>query len=167
MKEIYKNPTLYYILVPVVIALWPLSFWAVYLPEAEGKLKDDQNQCMEAERMIGAILDLDQSRLKSSDANGTVADFDYASAVAEIARLCKIRAANYRLSSGRIVPTDGRRSQSASVVLKDIGIATLAEFVSRVQLRWPKLQCVQLRKLIKKRDLPDSWDADLEFKYYY
>ena len=32
MKDVYKNPILYYILVPVVVALWPLLVWSVYLP---------------------------------------------------------------------------------------------------------------------------------------
>ena len=35
MKDIYKNATLYYILVPIITALWPLFVWGVYLPKAE------------------------------------------------------------------------------------------------------------------------------------
>jgi hypothetical protein len=167
MKEMYRNPTLYYILVPVIVALWPLLIWAVYLPKAEGNLESDLNQCEEAQKVIGEILDLDDDRLGPGDANDTGADFEYANAVTKIARLCRIKATNYKLSSGRITPIGGRKSQSANVVLKDIDITKFAKFLSTIQLRWTDLQCVRLKKLTKKKGFPDRWDAELEFKYYY
>ncbi|MHC4482040.1 MAG: hypothetical protein ACYSW4_00680 [Planctomycetota bacterium] len=167
MKEMYKNPILYYILVPVVIALWPLSIWAVYLPEAESKWKSDQDQYKEAQKMIAGILKLDPDRLKSADANEAGVDFEYAPAVAMVARLCRIKATNYKLSTGRDISSGGRKSQNANVVLKDIGITKLAKFLSTIQVRWAKLQCVQLKKLAKKKGHPDRWDAELKFTYYY
>ncbi len=34
IKEIYKNPMFYYILVPALAAFWPVIIWGVYLPGA-------------------------------------------------------------------------------------------------------------------------------------
>ena len=34
IREIYKNPIFYYILIPAFAALWPAIIWGVYLPAA-------------------------------------------------------------------------------------------------------------------------------------
>jgi hypothetical protein len=60
----------------------------------------------------------------------------------------------------------GQKSQSAKVGLKQVDITKFAKFLSTVQLRWANLQCSQV-KLTKKKGLPDTWDVDLDFKYYY
>jgi hypothetical protein len=166
MKQIYKNPTLYYILVPVVVALWPLLIWGVYLPSARHNWQAETVQYGEAQSIIGEILALDPDRLKFADSQNTAAEFDYASAVEKIAGLCGIPPTNYRLSSGIIIASGGQKSQNAKVGLKQIDITKFAEFLSTIQLRWANLQCVQV-KLTKKKGLPDIWDVDLEFKYYY
>ena len=53
MKDIYKNPIFYYILVPVLITLWPLLIWGVYLPEAERSWKDDEADYKKAKNIMG------------------------------------------------------------------------------------------------------------------
>ena len=58
MKDIYKNPTLYYVLVPVVVVLWPLLVWAVYLPEAEENWQDEKAQYKKAQKIIEEILNI-------------------------------------------------------------------------------------------------------------
>ncbi len=60
----------------------------------------------------------------------------------------------------------GQKSQSANVSLSQIDIVKFAEFLSTIQLRWANLQCNRV-KLTKKQGLPDVWDVDIEFKYYY
>jgi hypothetical protein len=166
MKEIYKNPTLYYILVPVIVALWPLLIWGVYLPSARHNWQTETVQYGEAQSVIGEILALDPDRLAFADSQKTAAEFDYASAVERIASSCRIPPTNYRLSSGIIIASAGQKSQNAKVGLKQVDITKFAEFLSAIQIRWANLQCVQV-KLTKKKGLPDIWDVDLEFKYYY
>ena len=62
---------------------------------------------------------------------------------------------------------DGKpKSQSANVTLKQVDLAKFAGFLSTIQLRWSNLQCSKL-KLTTKKGLTDTWDIDLEFKYYY
>jgi len=166
MKEIYKNPTLYYILVPVVAALWPLLIWGVYLPAAANNWQVEGAQYSEAQSIMAEILALDPDRLEFADSQNAAAEFDYASAVEKIASLCRIPSTHYKLSSGIIITSGGQKSQSAKVGLKQVDITKFAKFLSTIQLRWANLQCAQV-KLTKKKGLPDTWDVDLDFKYYY
>ncbi len=167
MKDIYKNPIVYYIAIPVIAALWPLLVWAVYLPSSERRLNDEINQYKKAKQIMLEILRFDPARLELADSNTHSEEFDYALAVQRVASLYEISPANYNLSSGIIIKSGGQRSQSAHVSLKDIGIDKFANFLSTIQLHWANLQCNRI-KLTKKKSPPlNIWDADLEFKYYY
>jgi len=166
MKDIYKNPTLYYILVPAMVALWPLLVWAVWLPNAGRSWTSGVEQYNKAQGLIAEILTLDRGRLALAEAADSKDEFDYARAVAMVAGQCNIPAGNYSQDSGAVIESSGQKSQSAKVVLKDVDIARFARFLSTIQLRWANLQCTQV-KLTKKKGLPDIWVADLDFKYYY
>jgi hypothetical protein len=158
MKEIYKNPTLYYILVPCLAALWPLLVWAVYLPGAKSNYEQEADQYIEAQLRIAAILGRDPTRLEFADPNKTADKFDYATAVSDIARRCSIAATNYTVSSKPI--------RTSSGILKQIKIASFANFLSKIQLRWANLQCDSVT-LTQKKGLKDVWKVDLDFKYYF
>lgn len=166
MTDIYKNPTLYYILVPIIVALWSLLVWGVYLPNAERSWQTEKAQYNKAQSIIAEILTFDPDRLEFADSKTGAAEFDYASAVEKIASLCRIPSTNYKLSSRPIMNSGGQKSQSAQVSLKQVDIVKFAKFLSTIQLRWANLQCAKV-KLTKKKGLPDAWDVDLEFKYYY
>jgi len=164
MKDIYKNPVLYYILVPAVVALWPLLVWAIYLAQAKESCDREQAQCKKGEQIVWEVFNLDRDR--AMDANNAPTEFTYASAVNRVASLCKIPPAKFKLSSRMIMKSDRQQSQSANVVLKEIDIASFARFLSLIQKRWANLQCNRV-KLTRKEGLPDVWDVDIEFKYYY
>jgi len=166
MKDMYKNPTLYYIIVPVALALWPLLARVVYLPAAEKNWQNEKVQYTKAQQIMAEILTIDPDRLNFADANGSAAKFDYTVAVDKIANQFRISAANYKISSRPITTSGGQKSQTAVVILKEIDITKLANFLSTMQLRWANLQCTQAN-LTKKKGLPDTWDVELEFKYYY
>jgi hypothetical protein len=166
MKDIFKNPALYYILAPVAAALWPLLIWGVYLPAAQHSWEVEKSQYNEGQNIITEILALDPDRLKFADANSAAAEFDYANAIEKTAGSCGISSAGYTLNSGIIITSSGQKTQSAKVDLKQIDIAKFSRFLSTIQLRWANLQCTQV-KLTKKKGLPDTWDIALDFKYYY
>jgi cytochrome oxidase assembly protein ShyY1 len=165
MKDIYKNPNLYYILVPVVIALWPLLVWAVYLPRAERNLDTEIEQYDKAQANIEGILSLDADRIHLADAKTGAAEFDYVNEVYRIAALSGIPQSKCKINSGMIMPGE-QKSQGAKVNFSDIDIVKFARFLSTIQLRWANLQCMVIR-LSKNKNLPDSWNIDLDFKYYY
>jgi len=166
MKDIYKNPILYYILVPSLAALWPLLVWAVYSPAAQDNLKQEMKQYEEAKAKIDAILDRDPTRLDLADPTKSADKFDYDTAVSDVARRCRISAANCNVSSKPARTSSGKKSQSATVVLKQVSIATFADFLSKIQLRWASLECGKVT-LTEKKGLADMWEVDLDFKYYY
>ncbi len=165
MKDIYKNPILYYILVPFIVGLWPLFVRAIYLPAAEKGVIDQQAQYRKAEAAMMEILTLDPDR-QFADVNKVGAEFNYADAIDNVARSCGIIPDKYKLSSGMRIKSRDQESQSASVNLKQIDIKRFAEFLDKIQLSWANLQCNRV-KLTKKKGLPDMWDVDIEFKYYY
>ena len=168
MKELYKNPILYYILVPVMVALWPLLLWGRYLPKVEDNLEAEMIQYKEARGIMDEILTLDEGRLEFGDSNTVAVKFDYARAVEKVAALCGIISQDYKLSSRGIRKTKskGQKTQDADLNLKKIDIVRFSKFLSMIQLRWADLECTRLR-LTKKKGLADTWDIDIVFKYYY
>ncbi|MEJ2702360.1 MAG: hypothetical protein P8Z79_07950 [Sedimentisphaerales bacterium] len=167
MRDIYKNPILYYVLVPVLVALWPLLVWAVYLPNAHKSIEEHITQYQKAEPIMMQILTLDPDRLEFVDANDTAPEFSW-TAVDQVANRCKIPESKCDLRSGMIITSGGQKNQSATVNLRQVSIMEFAEFLSMIQLRWGNLQCERV-KLSRKENMPDKdvWDVDVTFKYYY
>lgn len=169
MKDIYKNPILYCIAVPVIVGLWPLLLWAIYLPNAQKDVEEQMDQYdKKAEPIMMEIVTLDSGRLEVADSNDTAAEFTYGNAVNSVARSCGILPSKYNISSGMIMTKQGQKSQSASIDLKEIDIKKFAEFLSLIQFRYANLQCERI-KLTKKQNLPDNdiWDVDIELEYNY
>lgn len=169
MKDIYKNPILYYIAVPVIVGLWPLLVWAIYLPNAQKDIGEQVAQYEQAKQVMDKIYTLEPDRLEFADANDTASDFTYREAINTIANRCGIPPSKCNINTSMpITNSSGQKSQSASVDLREIDILKFARFLSKIQLRWSNLQCERL-KLSKKQNLPDNdmWDIDIELKYYY
>ena len=166
MKDIYKNPVFYYILVPAVTALWPLLVWGVYLPKAQRSWDSEKQQYSQAQTIMAEILTLDPDRLGFDASKDAEKEFAYATAVERTAAVCKVPTSSYKLSSGIITSSSGQKSQSAKVTLEGVDVTQFAEFLSSIQLRWANLQCRQI-KLTKTKGAADKWNVDLHFKYYY
>lgn len=166
MKDIYKNPIFYYVLVPIVVALWPLLIRAVYLPKAQHNWKTEKSQYNKAQKTILTILAIDPDRLEFADSQEAASEFDYAVSVERIASLCGITSTNYNISSKPIRTTGGQKTEDALVVLKEVDMAQFANFLSIIQLRWANLKCERLT-ITRREGLPDAWKVDLNFKYYH
>jgi hypothetical protein len=166
MREIYRNPIFYYLLIPVLVALWPLLVWGVYLPRAQQNQKNEQSLYFEGERCIDDIRILDPDRLERVDPNQVFVEFSYGSAVDRVANLCKIPASNWTSSAGNIIKSQNKKRQDAIVKLTNVSIAQAAKFLWTMQVTWATLSCEKV-KLTKKKGLPDQWDVDFTFTYYY
>ncbi|MFH1616455.1 MAG: hypothetical protein ABIG61_15380, partial [Planctomycetota bacterium] len=59
-----------------------------------------------------------------------------------------------------------RKTVSADVSIKEVDMEKFSQFLSMLLLRWPDLQCDQL-KLTKLPAGPDSWKANLKLTYNY
>ena len=84
MKDIYKNPTFYYIVVPIIVALWPLIIWGVSLPDANQSLDKELKDYEKAGALMAEILKLDPDRLALADVRVDAEEFDYARAIQQI-----------------------------------------------------------------------------------
>lgn len=166
MKELYKNPLLYYAAVPVILLFWPILIWALYQPNAENNLKTDRDKYAKAEKVMLEILRLDPDRRDYANTKNPSSEFDYVAAVDSIARSCGIASSDYNISAKPSRTTDGQKSQNANVILKQVEMSKFAEFLSTIQMRWANLQCEKI-KLTKIKGQPDQWKIDIEFKYYF
>lgn len=167
MKDIYRNPILYYVLVPVVLALWPLIVGGIYLQDAQESLKEEMGYLKEARSKALEILSLVPDRLAQSDPKTGATDFMYLDAIDRAATLCGIPPTDYRPSTKPITARKGGpKSQDCHVIINEIDILRFARFLSTLQLQWARLQCVNAT-LTSRKGLPDKWKVDLDFKYYY
>jgi hypothetical protein len=167
MREVYRNPIFYYLLIPVLVALWPLLVWGVYLPRARENQKKEQSLYIDGQTCIVDILTLDPGRLDFAvDVNQVSLEFSYGSAVDRVANLCKIPSSNWTSSAGNIVKYQKKRRQDAMVKLTGVSIVQAARFLSTMQMTWATLNCEKV-KLSQKKGLPDQWDVDFSFTYYY
>lgn len=166
MKDYYKNPNFYYMLIPLAAALWAVFTWSVSLPAAEKNWDRKQKQHKDAQGWIMKILELAPQRLEYQTQQGESRDFDYATAVEQFAKVCQIPPSDYSLQAGRETKRGGRRTKSATVKIKPVDIGRFARFLSKMLFQWPDLQCEQL-KLTKEKGGPDVWKADMKLTYYY
>ena len=168
MKDLHKNPVLYYIGVPILVGLWPLLVWAMYLPGAKDALGDDLSAARKGQAMALSILVLDPERADISDANDVGVEFNYAEAVDKVARICDIPASKYKLNTKAITTKDKQKSQSAHLQIKEIGVVQLARFLSLIQHKWGTLQCDEATlNEVKSATQRDVWTVELDFVYYY
>ena len=166
MRDIHRNPILYYLLIPVLIGIWPLLVWAVYLPATERECGNDCDLLIEGQTHIVGILEIDPERTKMSDPNRVAGEFAYGRAVDRAANLCSIPANNCIVSASSPSSIAGKKRQDATIKLKDVSIVQVAKFLSTIQTTWVNLQCDQV-KLTKRKGMADQWEVDFRFVYYY
>lgn len=167
MRDFYREPVFYYILAPVLIALWPVLVWAVYLPGAKDSYENEKTDLSEAQVAILDILKLDPDRLSIVDPNDTsLGKFSYNEAIAKAANLSNIPAANKSYSSGPVRESKGKRTQTARLYLEDVHIKQVAKFLTEIQSTWVNLTCDTIG-LDQQEDMPDQWDVDIAFTYTY
>jgi hypothetical protein len=166
MKDIYKEPIFYYVLVPVLIGIWPLWLFVFGLPDAKDNYKKEVSEYKEAEKLIGQILDLDPQRLDYAKAKKDGDAFDYTTAIDQVTKVCRISATNYKLSSSPVRRMKGgQENQDATVTIDRIDIERLAKFLSVMHMRWVNLQCSNVT-MTKIKGEKNVWKADVRFIYY-
>jgi len=167
MREVYKNPMLYYLLIPVLVGMWPLLVGFMYLPRAEHQSQIEGSQCVQGQTAVLDILAIDPDRPNMKTTNLVPPEFSYSAAVDRVANLCKIPASSWVFTAGNIMVSSGKKRQDARVKLTAVSISQVAKFLSTIQSMWPsRLTCENL-KLQKKKGMLDQWDVDFSFLYYY
>ncbi len=164
MRELYRNPMLCYLLIPVLVGMWPLLVRCVYLPQAQRSAETEYNLYIEGQNHIIDILQIDPDRLKFADVNEVSGEFSYVSAVDRVANLCRIPPTS--CTAGNVVTISGKRRQDAKVKVTDVSIVQAARFLSTIQSMWVNLTCEKV-KLTKNKGMADQWVVDYSFVYYY
>ncbi len=149
-----------------MIGVWPLLVWAVYLPAAEDNRETDYDLLIEGQTKIMEILEIDPQRMNMADPNHVAGEFAYAKAIDREANLCGILPSNHSFTAGNIITMNRKKRQDARVKLNDVSIVQAARFLSGIQSTWVNLTCDQI-KLTKRKGMPDRWEVDLNFVYYY
>lgn len=167
MKEIYKKPIFYYVLVPAVISLWPLWLLLFGIPGSKNSLKDAIQDYSDGQASIQKILgELDPQRLDYAKNKKAGEAFDFTTAIDQVTRMCGITQTGYRLSTSLNKKTKGGQSnQDASMTIDKINIERFTKFISIMHMRWSNLQCTNVT-LSKVKGEKDSWKADVRFVYY-
>ena len=166
MKDLYKNPLLYYMAIPVFLCIWPAVNFLVNIPKTEQSFSSEKENFIKAENVIGEILKVDPERLNYTKSKDNKSEFDYVVAVDNVARICGIPSSEYKFSAKPSRTTGGQKTQNATITVTTVDIAKLAQFISTMQVRWANLELEKI-KLTKAKDQKDRWKADLEFKYYF
>lgn len=161
MREIYKNPMLYYLIAPLLAALWPSVVMVKYLPEARRQTNADRVLYEKGKACIADILKYDPQRLVISTATkGESGEFSFAKAIDQVANTCRIPSTGCDYTAG----SADKKTQNAKVTLKSVSIVQAASFLSRIQSSWVGLKCEQI-KLTQKEGVADQWDVEMKFWY--
>ena len=136
MKDIFRNSIIFYLVIPVLAAIWPALVIALYLPAARAQLDNDISNYTDANETMLDILSLAPERTQAQDPNKEEIKFEYDQVVPEIASLCSIQAEQYKLNAHEPIESKVSKTQSAAVTLTDIDITTFAKFLSMIQAHW-------------------------------
>lgn len=166
MKDYHKNPNFYYILVPTLACIWVIFASTVSLRAANKKWDMQKSEYDKSLQLMTKILTLDPERLRYKSQKAGSSEFDYSTAVEEIAKLCKISSSNYSLRGGKALKRGGKSRKTANITIDVIDIEKLAKFLSQILLRWPNLECDVLT-VTKQKSAKDAWKAAMKFTYTF
>jgi len=166
MHDIYKNPILYYLLIPVLVALWPLLVWGVYLPRNQHQRDVEQSLLVEAQTHIVDILLLVPDLLILHETEAVTEEFSFGRTTDRVANLCTIPAGSCTYSGGGIMKVAGKKRQEGRVELANVNMLQAAKFLSTFQSTRAGLTCEQA-EFRKKKGMSDQWEVDFKFVYYY
>ena len=166
MKDMLKNPVFYYLVIPVLVGIWPLLLFASYLPNAKEQKLLQVQKYEEANEIMKEILTLAPERIEVADVNQSNEEFDYNRSVFEVANQCKISQTKFELLPRPSMITGGQETQTANIKLNQIDIQTFAQFQSSIESKWPNLQCTKVT-LNYEESLKDVWNITLDYKYHF
>jgi len=166
MKDYYKNPNFYYILIPVAAMLWAVLARAVLLPETDSQWQKQVQENKKARSIITKILALDPDRINYAQQKDKVVEFEYSTSVEQFAKACRIAPSNYKLTGRSIVKRGDKKIKTGDLTINSVDIETFATFLSSMLIRWPDLQCNQLN-FTKLKTAKDLWKVRIKFAYNY
>jgi len=167
MKIDYKNPTVYYIAVPVIAGLWAILAGFFFYPASIEAWEESRSDFESVEKQIKQLVALQPKRLDYKvDQKAKPEEFDFTKTINDFARVFSISDSNYNLTVRGQTKRAGRETRSATIVIKTIDIEKLAQFLSAMLLRWPELKC-EVLSVEKVKKTKNNWKVNMSMTYYY
>lgn len=163
-KDFYKKAVFYYVLAPVLLAVWPCLVAFVYLPNSQKAFINEQKIYTDANTVMMDILTYDPDRTKSTAAKNPQKGFDYFTALSDAARLCNISTPTYNSQPKRL--SEGKEIQDSTITLQSVPIETFANFLFLLQKRWANLECENII-LDKQKGFPNVWKVTVKLRYHF
>ncbi|HOK66887.1 MAG TPA: hypothetical protein PK054_05725 [Anaerohalosphaeraceae bacterium] len=165
-KDFWKQPDFFFILLPVLAALWALLSGLIFYPRHIKAWSDKKAQYAEAAVLIEQILQLEPARVHYQEQGGQSEEFDYTTEVDRFTKEFGISSGSYTLNVRQALKQKGKTRKSADLSFKSIKIETAAGFLSAMLARWPDLQCEQIA-LDKAGTAKNEWNVKLRLVYIY
>lgn len=166
MKEHLKNPNVYYILIPVIAAVWALTAGFVFYPNSVKAWEDNKEQYEESQEWIEKIITVQPQRLQYDVKKGSSEKFDFSETIVTFTKALQIPSSNYTMNIRSEMKRGDKRSRSATVSMKNMDIEKTAVFVSTLLAGWPDLKCEKL-SLEKEKVGKNNWKVDMTLTYTY
>jgi len=167
MKIDLKDPNVYYILVPALVAMWAVTAGLVLYPKSVKAWEQSEAEYTKAQTLMDQLVTLQPERLAYKvDENAKSEDFDFTKTINEFAQALSIPPSNYNLTVRSEANRAGRKTRSATISIKTIDIEKLSQFLSALLLRWPDLKCDTL-SFSKIKNAKNNWQAEISLTYFY
>lgn len=167
MKAMLKNPNFYYILVPVLAAVWALAAGFVFYPGSARVYREEvRSEYERSQDLIEKILTVQPERLQFSLLNDPDKPFDFGETITVLTLAFDIPTSRYTLNVRGEITRGGKTARTATMDIKEVDIEKMARFLSTMLTNWPDLKCEKLT-LSKVKTGKDNWDVDMTLIYYY
>ncbi|HEG44274.1 MAG TPA: hypothetical protein ENH94_09520 [Phycisphaerales bacterium] len=167
MKNFHKNPNFYYVIIPVICALWAMFTWVISLPAAGGKWEKQKKEFESSQEFVTQILEVAPEKLDYEKQEEKAKEFDYGNVVDEFAEKWKIPVSHYSLNVGKESKRAGKQTViTATLSIKPVDMGKFINFLSSVLSQWHKLQCDEIT-LTKQKTGKNVWKADVKLVYYF
>ena len=170
MNDKLKNPNLYYILLPVAAGIWAILAGLVFYPKSVAAWDDPQNgakaEYKQAQDLMQKIIAQKPEILHNKLKADTKGEVDLGASIDTLAMLFDIPTSTYRHSVKKATKYGGKKTRTASMSIKEIGIEKAGRFVSAMLSLSPNLTC-DIITIDKAKTGKDNWNVDLTMRYEY
>ncbi|MBW8035647.1 MAG: hypothetical protein FVQ79_08465 [Planctomycetes bacterium] len=167
MNYFYKRSNFYYLAIPIAAAIWVLVTLTILSGNANKSWGKNKKIYTKGQVEICKILAEDLDILKPEKSTNDKTEFDYGKVFTKFAGANSIPSSTWTHGTSPESKRKGKVTQTASLVINDIGVERLTRFLTGMLDTWPDLKCESLT-LVKLKTGPDNWKIpELKFTYTF
>jgi hypothetical protein len=139
----------------------------VFYPRSVKAWEEDvQPEYQQSQELMRRIIEIQPQRLHYQIKQDQDGEVDFGDAVNTLGILFEIPPSKYTLSVRKPVSRGGKKSRTATMAIKEVGIVKSARFISAMLSLSPDLKCETI-SLDKAKTGKDNWNVDLTMTYQY